>query len=78
VHRPGLDGIALYQRLARLRPELTQRLLFLTGDTVSEKTRAFLQRTGAAYLSKPVLIPNLLQRAQQIVERPSGQGELFA
>jgi two-component system, cell cycle sensor histidine kinase and response regulator CckA len=58
LHMPGLDGQALYQRLHQLRP--SQRWLILTGDTMGEPSRAFLERTGLPVLAKPFTQDQLL------------------
>jgi len=59
LHMPGLDGQALYQRLHQLRP--SQRWLILTGDTMGEPSRAFLERTGLPVLAKPFTQDQLLE-----------------
>jgi PAS domain S-box-containing protein len=50
---PGVDGEALYKRLRESDPELAGRIVFLTGDTVSTKSRTFLEWTGNRWFSKP-------------------------
>lgn len=78
IRRPGVDGIRLHEHLALTRPALLRRLLFITGDVLSPETAAFLQRTQARWLMKPLKLDALFQEARNIVERPSNQGELFA
>ncbi|HEV8617660.1 MAG TPA: histidine kinase N-terminal 7TM domain-containing protein [Methylomirabilota bacterium] len=53
MRMPVLDGPALYQRLRRQDPGIRDRFVFLTGDTLSADTTAFLQSTGAPTLTKP-------------------------
>jgi signal transduction histidine kinase len=50
---PVLDGEAFYAELARRFPALCQRIIFVTGDVLSQEKRAFLERTGAPFLMKP-------------------------
>jgi two-component system NtrC family sensor kinase len=78
IRRPGLDGIQLHDHLARVRPALLRRVLFITGDVLSPETAAFLQRTRARWLMKPLNLDALLIEARAILERPNNQGELFA
>jgi two-component system NtrC family sensor kinase len=78
IRRPGLDGIRLHDHLARTRPALLRRILFITGDVLSPETAAFLQRTQARWLMKPLRLDALLEEARTILERPNNQGELFA
>jgi len=50
---PGLDGPRLYAHLMSERPALATRIIFMTGDTSSTDTMAFLERTGRRYITKP-------------------------
>jgi signal transduction histidine kinase len=53
LRMPELDGPALYQELAKHQPHLLRQFIFLTGDTLSAETSAFLEQTGAPRLTKP-------------------------
>ncbi len=53
IKMPGLDGPGLYRELGQRDPRLRQRMIFITGDTLSPETRSFLARSGAPSLSKP-------------------------
>jgi two-component system, NtrC family, sensor kinase len=53
LRMPGMDGPTFYQHLSREMPALAARTLFITGDTVSESSRAFLAATAQPVLSKP-------------------------
>jgi signal transduction histidine kinase/CheY-like chemotaxis protein len=50
---PGMSGVELYDEVARRRPGLERRIIFITGDTLNPVTKQFLDRTGAVSLSKP-------------------------
>jgi len=50
---PGMDGEALYNNVKAINPELAKRIIFVTGDTVSEKSRRFIDGTGNRWLGKP-------------------------
>ncbi|MBI2879355.1 MAG: response regulator [Candidatus Rokubacteria bacterium] len=50
LRMPQLDGPGLYRELARRRPDLLPRVVFLTGDTLSPEITAFLNETGAPCL----------------------------
>jgi two-component system NtrC family sensor kinase len=77
IRRPGLDGMQLYEELARTRPSLLRRILFVTGDALGEETAAFLRRSRAITLRKPLDLDGLSHAARAIVERSQQQGELF-
>ena len=50
---PGLSGTQLYERIARAAPDAARRLLFMTGDVVSDSFQDFLKRHSKTCLSKP-------------------------
>jgi PAS domain S-box-containing protein len=62
LRMPGLDGPGLYHAIREKRPELIDRLLFITGDVLAADIDRFLTRTGAAVVEKP-LDPAALRRA---------------
>jgi two-component system NtrC family sensor kinase len=63
---PVLDGYGLYDRLCRDNPPLAGRVVFITGDTVSQETRNFLLRTGNRYLPKPLNLSQIREMLRQI------------
>jgi two-component system, NtrC family, sensor kinase len=50
---PGLSGTQLYDRIAQAAPEAARRLLFMTGDVVSDSFHDFLKHHSKTCLSKP-------------------------
>jgi signal transduction histidine kinase len=67
---PGLDGASFYRQVRERDPEQASRIIFITGDTVSPDTRAFLQRVSNPVLSKPFKIGPL----RDAIEKILGQG----
>ncbi|MBI3109232.1 MAG: PAS domain S-box protein [Candidatus Rokubacteria bacterium] len=53
IRMPVLDGPGLYRALEREHPALTRRIAFMTGDSLSPQTRAFLDRSGVPTVEKP-------------------------
>jgi two-component system NtrC family sensor kinase len=50
---PEMDGEKLYEVVRDTDPHLAKRIVFVTGDTVSPKSRNFLDASGNRWLSKP-------------------------
>jgi two-component system, NtrC family, sensor kinase len=50
---PGLSGTQLYERIAQAAPDAAQRLMFMTGDVVSDSFQDFLKQHAKTCLSKP-------------------------
>jgi CheY-like chemotaxis protein len=63
----GVDGADVHNWIAKNRPELATRMLFITGDTVNEETAATLRRTGVPYLEKPFRVQQLLAAIEKIM-----------
>lgn len=63
----GVDGADVHNWIAKNRPELATRMLFITGDTVNEETAATLRRTGVPYIEKPFRVQQLLAAIEKIM-----------
>ena len=50
---PGMDGQEFYRRAVAEHPELAHRIVFLTGDSVGNGAREFLEATACPHLTKP-------------------------
>lgn len=61
LRMPDLDGRALYQEIQRRWPERAERVVFVTGDTLSHALRQFAADSGRPVLEKPFL-PEEVQR----------------
>jgi two-component system NtrC family sensor kinase len=66
LRMPELDGSGLYKALEQY-PELRQRFVFLTGDTLSRETMAFFEQTGVRWLTKPIRAAEVRRTIQQIL-----------
>ena len=73
LRRPGLDGIAFYERVSQLDESLAHRILFLTGDTLNERLSEFLRESSNPYLAKPVMLPELHRALHRLLARPANQ-----
>jgi response regulator RpfG family c-di-GMP phosphodiesterase len=50
---PGLSGTQLYERISHVNPNAADRVIFMTGDVVSDTFQNFLKEHRKACLSKP-------------------------
>ena len=75
---PHLDGPGLYRELVRTRSPLQNRLLFVTGDTMSPRTLEFLRSSGLPYLAKPFLVEELKQAVRQALKQAPADGKIPA
>lgn len=63
---PQLEGDMFYNAAAHVRPELTQRFIFVTGHANNPKFDGFLKRTGVPVLYKPIAVKDLLAALEQL------------
>lgn len=68
VFLPGANGNVLHSRVARQRPEIARRFVFVTGGALGKDEAAYLRSSGVATLFKPVELKSLLELLD---DRPS-------
>jgi two-component system NtrC family sensor kinase len=71
VKMPGLNGFALAAAIRERIPDLADRLIFITGDTLSPATREALDQSGNLFLPKPFAIEQLELAIQNLSKRRS-------
>jgi CheY-like chemotaxis protein len=62
----GVDGADVHDWLRDHRPELHQKLIFITGDIVNEDTAGTLRRTGAPCVEKPFRVQELIAMVEKV------------
>jgi two-component system NtrC family sensor kinase len=53
LRMPDVSGQQVFERWQHDRPELSERVVFITGDIVSSDLQTFLRGTGRPYIAKP-------------------------
>ena len=64
---PALDGQTLYGLLQRQLPALCQRMIFLTGDTLSPDSMRFVEQCGQPWIPKPCGIAEVRTAMAQVL-----------
>ena len=67
LRMPNLDGPGLYRRLLAERPELVERMGFLTGDTLGARAREFLRTVDCPFIEKPVTVSDAREIVSDIL-----------
>ena len=67
----GVNGADVYAWIARNRPELASRLVFMTGDIAREDTVETLEKTGAPCLEKPFRVQQFISVIEQTIGKPA-------
>lgn len=71
IRLPDSDGGTLFHKVKAMDPEVADRVIFITGDTVSTETLAFIEETGNIYIAKPFDIESV----RQLVARRLASGD---
>ena len=66
LRMPGLSGIELHDQLKAELPELLPRLIFSTGDLVSDAAAAFVRDTNCVVLHKPFELSALRETVERL------------
>lgn len=66
VKMPGMSGFDLASALEEAHHHLADRIIFMTGDTLSSSTRDLLERSRGHYLPKPFSIDQLIDALQKM------------
>jgi DNA-binding response OmpR family regulator len=66
-----VDGGKVYAWLSRHRPELVDKIVFITGDIANEETVATLRETGAPCVVKPFRVQEFIE----VVSKTMGKAQ---
>ena len=71
----AIGGQRLLELLEKSHPDLAQRAIVITADTMNYETHRFLQGLKCPYHEKPFLISDLLQSLELVLDRSAGTAE---
>jgi DNA-binding response OmpR family regulator len=65
----GVSGSDVHRWVLANRPELSNRILFTTGDTANDETAGILKATGVPYIEKPFRVQKLIGMVESVIGR---------
>ncbi len=71
---PQLEGDMFHNAAAHVRPELTERFIFVTGNASNPKYEPFLKQVNARVLQKPVKMDDLVGALKELFARSAKKG----
>jgi PAS domain S-box-containing protein len=72
LRMPRLDGPAFYDALVRSGSSARDRILFITGDTLGQRTIEFLKSRQLPFLGKPFLVEELKLAVNRVLQSSAG------
>ena len=67
----GVDGGHVHSWITQHRPDLANRIVFITGDIANEETVATLRETGAPCVEKPFRVQQFIE----VISKTFGKNE---
>jgi len=64
---PGLSGAQLFDRITAINPEAANRVIFMTGDVVSDSVQQFLRKHSKRCLAKPFSVDEFRQTIGEFI-----------
>jgi PAS domain S-box-containing protein len=66
IKMPGVSGKELFDFIKENKPKLVDKIVFITGDLLSEDTEKFMKETGSSFIEKPLQIDSLIEVVQNL------------
>jgi CheY-like chemotaxis protein len=66
IKTPIMNGIQVFEYLEKQYPELANRVVFTTGDSLGSVTKNFLERVNRPFLSKPYTPSQLVMLIREV------------
>lgn len=67
VRMPHMDGMQFFEALCRGRPDLSQRVLFITAWSHEAPVTEFLKRSSCPFLAKPFEMSEFLEAVRTVI-----------
>jgi two-component system chemotaxis response regulator CheY len=64
---PRMDGIQLFGAVRQKHPDMSGRMMFVTGDVIATDTERFLSDSRCRWLAKPFRLSELLRLAKEVM-----------
>jgi two-component system NtrC family sensor kinase len=66
IRMPGaVNGAEVHAWILKNRPELSRRIILISGDTANSDTQAFLARSGTPCIEKPFRVQQLISAVEK-------------
>jgi DNA-binding NtrC family response regulator len=69
----GISGQDIYQWVSQFRPDLAKRVMFITGDAVSQQTVQALRSNGVPFIEKPFRVQELMDMVRKVIGTSDGR-----
>lgn len=67
IKMPGVNGQDMYETIGSRYPKMVEKVVFITGDTITKSTLEFLESTQRKYFGKPLDFIKLIKTVDELV-----------
>ena len=67
VKMPGMDGVTFYQQLKGIGSPYLDKVIFITGDTMSHEILEFLKSINNPLLNKPFGLDDVMEAIRRLI-----------
>jgi two-component system NtrC family sensor kinase len=71
VRMPGMNGVTFYQELKKRKSPYLNKIIFITGETMSDEIQEFLNSIENPLLQKPFGLHDIREVIQGLLTNPS-------
>ena len=66
IKMPGVSGMELYEYVTERHPDMANRVIFITGDSMATETSKFLKTFTVKYIRKPFNLSEIYETIKNI------------
>jgi DNA-binding NtrC family response regulator len=71
IRMPGaVNGVDVHEWIRANKPELSDRMILISGDTANSKTQALLANSGVPFIEKPFRVEKLISVVESTFGKP--------
>jgi DNA-binding NtrC family response regulator len=71
IRMPGaVNGADVHEWIRANKPELSDRMILISGDTANSKTQALLANSGVPFIEKPFRVEKLISVVESTFGKP--------
>ncbi|MDD5288130.1 MAG: response regulator [Dehalococcoidales bacterium] len=64
IKMPGMNGIEFYERMQKIDPMLSQKVICITGDIISLQNKVFMEKTKLPCVTKPFSVDEIMSQVK--------------
>ena len=69
IRTPVMNGKELYNYILKEVPDMTDKVIFTTGDIMADNLQRFIEKTGSPFLPKPFTPSDLRKIVKETLEQ---------